>query len=317
MPVHTIPTAQLVLLTLLGVGLPAVELDCPLHPEEVPIAHAIVAAEGVDVEVSEPPSWLANRITQELAGLGIDAEAIELWGFRDREATQRTLTFAYDADGRTLAIHGNGPWLGNRALRALAGMPELRSIAIGHNVRPELGWDHPRYDGTGFAALIDSRLVAVAIGHGFNGDGLAQLAQIASLHRISVSHSRVRQEDLAVLHGRAGITELRLAEMGQLGASALAVFASLPDLTHLRFNEAYLTWDDGLEHLDPRAGQLEVIDLRMCVIDPDASTRLRTNHPDAEILTDTPETIAKRHFERTGGAKAPPAKGPTRLKIVR
>jgi ATP-binding protein involved in chromosome partitioning len=47
----------------------------------------------------------------------------------------------------------------------------------------------------------------------------------------------------------------------------------------------------------------------------------RPDSPAARAFRDAAEqlaaTIAQRHFERTGAAKAPPSKGPTRLKIVR
>jgi len=58
-----------------------------------------------------------------------------------------------------LALSGNGPWLRNESLRSLRAMSELRNIRWDHN---GFVGNHPEvdlYDGTGFDALAESKLL--------------------------------------------------------------------------------------------------------------------------------------------------------------
>ncbi len=282
-------------LTLAG-PLASEELAIPLHPDEAEVVRLIIESEGVPVQESTPRSWATKSTQERLAALGVDADGLEFWSFHDAKAKNRALIFAYRPDGRTLSISGNGPWLQNEVLRAMKAMPELRSIRLDHNVRPEKGWDYPPYSGQGFDGLIDSKLLEVKIGHGFNNLGAEALAKIPGLKSVAIGHSRMDAEGLAFFKGHAGITSLTVAEMGKIPASALAIYATLPNLTQASFKEAYVSYENGLDHLEPMAGQLKSIDLRMNVVSAADLEALKEAHPEAEVLTNTPEEIAKGHI---------------------
>jgi ATP-binding protein involved in chromosome partitioning len=86
---------------------------------------------------------------------------------------------------------------------------------------------------------------------------------------------------------------------GAGGGQKVADYAKAPLLAQVPIDVAVREWGDkGMPVVQARP-------------DSEVSQALRAA---AERLS---ETVALRHFERTGGMKAPPAKGPTRLKIVR
>jgi ATP-binding protein involved in chromosome partitioning len=86
---------------------------------------------------------------------------------------------------------------------------------------------------------------------------------------------------------------------GAGGGQKVADFAKAPLLAQVPIETDVREWgDQGMPIVQARP-------------DSEVSKALRQA---AETLA---ETVAKRHFERTGGDKAPPSKGPTRLKIVR
>jgi ATP-binding protein involved in chromosome partitioning len=86
---------------------------------------------------------------------------------------------------------------------------------------------------------------------------------------------------------------------GKGGGQKVADFAKAPLLAQVPIDVSVREWGDkGMPVVQARP-------------ESEAAQAFRTA---AEQLADT---VARRHFERTGGTKAPAAKGPTRLKIMR
>ncbi len=86
---------------------------------------------------------------------------------------------------------------------------------------------------------------------------------------------------------------------GAGGGQKVADLAKAPLLAQVPIDVEVREWGDkGMPVVQSRPGSQAACALR------DAAERIA-------------ETIARRHFERTGGDKAPPTRGPTRLKIVR
>lgn len=267
----------------------------PLHDHDAAVIRRALALSGAKLEAAEKPYYTFNGQSAQLEKLGIDRRSLGPYAVHKAGAVPEFFSLVHDDQGRVLAIGGNGPWLTNAVLRELAALPELRIIAMDHNVRPDLGWDHPDYDGAGFGDFADSKLAVVRIGHGFQDAGLVALASIPSLRELDVVHSRITEAGLVALRGNAGLTSLQVSEAGRFSPRALQVFASLPNLTQMGFGEAYLTYENGLDVLEPCAGRLERIDLRMCVIAPDDVAKFKADHPTAKLLMSTPEEMVKTH----------------------
>ncbi len=274
----------------------AADWECPLHPEEARVVKELLAREGREVVAAAKPPFSWNGDKKALADFGIDPATILNWAVQDATNPGTVLSVAHNKEGRALALSGNGPWLQNDTLRALAAMPELRSISIDHN-----GYlaNHPNaglYSGAGFDALAESRIARVRLTLGIANEGLVHVARLKNLRELRVFHSRVRADGLEPLRGHPGIRSFSLGEMGNIPAGALALIATLPNLTDLAFTEAFVAYAGGLEHLAPLAGRLKTIDLRMCLIAEGDLARLRAEHPGAEIKVSTPEEIAKGHI---------------------
>ena len=250
---------------------------------------------GAKLQAAEKPYYTFNGQSAQLEKLGIDRRSLGPYAVHKANAVPEFFSLVHDDQGRVLAIAGNGPWLTNAVLRELSALPELRIIAMDHNVRPDLGWDHPDYNGEGFSAFADSKLAVVRIGHGFQDVGLEALASIPSLRELDVMHSRITEAGLVALRGNSGLNSLKISEAGRFSPQALRVFASLPNLTQMGFGEAYVTYENGLDVLETCSGRLERIDLRMCVIAPDDVTKLEADQPAAKILMSTPEEMVKTH----------------------
>ena len=88
--------------------------------------------------------------------------------------------------------------LANEAYGWLAGLPELRSIRIDHNIPgPGSPLSHALYDGSGLAAFANSKLEEIKIGHAFDDQGMAALAKVKSLRIAQIGHSKATDAGVA------------------------------------------------------------------------------------------------------------------------
>jgi hypothetical protein len=291
-------------------NLDALAIDLPVHPDEGRVIEQIVATEQLDVQTAEMPGWAKGGLLKSLTGYGVETKTLQAGAITVKEKAGMFLGFVYDAKGRVLALSGNGPWLRNSSLRALRGMPELRILRIDHN--GFVGKD-PRiaeFDGSGFDALAESKLVEIKIGLSFNDRGMEQCAKIKSLQSFSVAHSQATAAGIEFFADHPRLTEFSIAEMAssRVTEQALGAIARIPRLTHVGFKECYVTYDGGFALLAPLKGQLEEIDLTMSVASPADLARLQGDHPQAKIVTIPPAEIVKRHkFIAANLAKQAPA----------
>lgn len=142
-------------------------LTPPVHPDEASILREIIRVEDHRVELAETPSWARGGIVNRLKEHGVETSGLKSWTVRGSEKPALFLSCLYNVDGRVLALSGNGPWLRDDSLRALAGMPELRLISIDHN-----GYlrNHPKsalYRGIGFDAqpYLDGKVICADFYH--------------------------------------------------------------------------------------------------------------------------------------------------------
>jgi hypothetical protein len=290
---------SLLSLTLLGLmlsrGSAADEINPPVHPDEAKILKEIVRVEEHSVQATDMPGWAKGSVVNRLKEHGVDTNGLKSWAVRGTENPGLFLSCVYGADGRVLALTGNGPWLRNDSLRALKGMPELRLISIDHNGFLRNHPKSPLYSGTGFDSLTKSKLIDVKLTLGINDDGLKALAGITGLKSLTVVHSQVTDDGLKHLEGHPSLESFTVAEMGKVSQKALASIAKMPKVSRIGFQEAFVTYNDGLVLLAPLKGRLKVLDLSMSVVNDDDLKRVQADHTDAKITILPPEEIVKRH----------------------
>lgn len=285
-------------------------LDLPLHPDEARVIEQIITTEQLDVQTAEMPGWAKGGLLKSLAKYGVETKPLQAGGIAVKEKPGMFLGFVYDANGRVLALSGNGPWLRNSSLRALQGLPELRIIRIDHNGFVGRDPRSDEFDGSGFDALADSKLLEIKIGLSFSDRGMEQCAKIQSLRSFSVAHSQATEAGIAYFAGHPHLTEFSIGEMAsnRVTPKALGAIAKIPHLTRVGFKECYVTYEGGFELLAPLKGQLVEIDLTMSVASQADLDKLRADHPQAKILTIPPAEIVKRHkFIAANLAKQAPA----------
>lgn len=290
---HRLIVSLLVLAPLLT----ARAVDLPLVPAEKAVIDQIGVTEGVNLAIASKPGFSARSTSESLVALGIAKEKIGSVTLHDSREERRAFTVTHDEAGHVLAITGNGPWLRNSTLRSFQALPELRILRMDHN--GFVGKD-PRiseFDGSGFDALADSKLVEIKIGLSFSDKGMEPCAKIKTLRSFTVAHSQVTEAGIAFFAGHPGLTEFSIGEMAspRVTEKALAAIAKIPHLTKVGFKECYVTYAGGFAHLAPLKGQLTEIDLSMSLASAEDLAKLQADFPQAKIITLTPEEIAKRH----------------------
>lgn len=279
----------------------AAEINPPVHPDEAAVIRGIVAVENYNTAtVVDMPGWLFDGIKRELAALGVETGSLKGWMIEVKKDPRGGGAFSclYNADGRVVALSGGGPWLRNESLRALKAMPELRSIQWDHN-----GFvpGHPEtdlYDGTGFDALANSKLIDIKIGLSFNDKGMEQCAKIKGLRSFATVHSQATEAGIAFFAGHPGLKHFMISLAGSpnLTEKALGAIAKIPNLTRVGLGECYVTYAGGFALLAPFKGKLTEINLDMCLATQVDLDKLQADHPQAKIITTPEAEIAKRHL---------------------
>jgi len=289
--------------------------DLPFADQENEVIQRLIEREQEEVVGKETkvPGNVSNMLSW-LEEPGIDLETLKAWHIHRSNSDRHGIILTYTLEGQIVAITGNGPWIQNDSLRDFVNLPELRIIVVGHNSRhhqePERGH---LYRGEGFDALSESKVAVVGLTSGINDDGLAAVKSLKNLRWFETFHTAITEEGLREhLANHPTIQSLRIGHMGKLPTSFLEVVATMPELKELRFQEAYVTYENGLDHLKPLAGQLKTIDLRGSLITEADLTRLKADHPEATIEFSTPEQVGKGHrgvANSLSGLELPPELG--------
>ncbi len=257
--------------------------ELPLHADDSKIIQQIAAAAGLDAE----PELNPKRGWPSLKGeLSVRLSAKE---------GKRVLLLGHDAAGRVTKLIGNGPLLTNQAFGLLTNLSELRSIRIDHNTpAPGSGGDIEQYDDSGLAALADSKLEEIKIGHAFDDDGMAALARVKSLRSATIGHSRATDAGIAHFAKHPNLEEFHIspqARPNRVTNKCLPALATVPKLKRLGLHETFVTYDGGLEHLKVLKGTLAFVSFKNGLVLPADVEKLKTDHPGLEVETSTPAEI--------------------------
>ena len=269
-----------VVLTAVRVGSAA---DLPLHPDDLQALLRIAEREKLDAppEVARP-GWPLQKGEHGVR-------------FTARENPRHMLLVVHDENGRVTSYRGNGPILSNASFADVAMLPELRAIRIDHNVPgPGSPIDVELYDGSGFAALADSKIEEVKIGHAFDDDGMAALAKVRSLRFAQIGHSRATDAGVAHFAGHPNLEEFHIspqARPNRVTNKSLPSLAKVPKLKRLGLHETFATYADGLEHLQTLKGTLAFVSFKAALVLPADVEKLKADHPDLDVETSTPAEI--------------------------
>ncbi len=257
--------------------------ELPLHADDSKIIQQIAAAAGLDAEPELNPKQGWPSLKGELSVRLASKEG------------KRVLLIGHDATGRVTKLIGNGPLLTNQAFGLLANLPELRSIRIDHNTpAPGSGGDVEQYDGSGLAALADSKLEEIKIGHAFDDDGMAALAKFKTLRSATIGHSRATDAGIAHFAKHPNLEEFHIspqARPNRVTNKCLPALATLPKLKRLGLHETFVTYDGGLEHLKGLKGTLAFTSFKNALVLPADVEKLKADHPGLEVETSTPAEI--------------------------
>ena len=114
---------------------------------------------------------------------------------------------------------------------------------------------------------------------------LRHIAEFPDLRSIAMSHTRITDEDIAVLAQHSGLKTIHFAGT-QLTDAAMQTFGTLPELELLDLHDTLVT-DDGLIHLQ-RLTNLFTINVRRTAVTLNGADRYRTlvahSLPDVEVL---------------------------------
>ena len=257
--------------------------DIPLHAIDRAVMEKLSAKDGLDAtpELDPKAGWPSLKGEKSIRFSATGGGKVLLVG--------------HDAQGRVTKLIGNGPLLANEAYGWLAALPELRSIRIDHNI-PAPGSSIPAqlYDGSGLAALADSKLEEIKIGHAFDDNGMAALAKVKSLRIATVGHSKATDAGVAHFAKHPNLEEFNISPQGRpnrITDKSLAVLATLPKLKRIGIHETFVTYDAGLKHLAPLKGRLESVSFKGSLVLPADVERLKADHPGLTVETSTPAEI--------------------------
>lgn len=257
------------------------------HPDDLAVLQKIARHEGFDTPpVTNPTGWPQWRGVQTIR-------------FSAAERPRHALTAGYDENGRVTHLVGNGPLLSNEAFGWIAALPELRVVRIDHNIpHPGSHVPHDRYDGSGIAALENSKLETVRLTGAFADVGMTHLARIRSLRSIDIFHTRVTDVGIRHLANHPLLEEVRCGPMGtsKITNKTLRTLATLPRIKRIGMDETFLTYAEGFEHLKPLRGRLESVSLKQSLVLPADIEKLKADHPGLEVTTSTPAEIAENRY---------------------
>lgn len=262
--------------------------DIEVLPGELAVLQQIADAEGLDGPViAQGGGWPAGG---------------DVWNARFRHPdSERRQFIGVIENGHIVAIRGNGPTLSNEVLPLLVGLPELREIRIDHNTPvPKSDVPKENYDGSGFVALKDGKLEEVKIGHAFDDNGMAALAQIPSLKSIDIGHSQVTDAGVAHFANHPTLESASFSPMGspKITDKTLEILATIPNIKRIGMVECYVTYDGGFIHLKPLSGQLEAMDLKLSLVLEADVEKLKADHPGIEVTTSSIDEVAKKPYRR-------------------
>jgi len=184
------------------------------------------------------------------------------------------------ASGRVTAVISNGAAFRDEEFVHFAAFPELRGLTLWHN--------SGGFTGIGLASLAKlQKLERLTLaGGGLNDAGLVEAAKLPRLRELRAWHSKITDAGVAAFRSHPTLESIKIGPNWEdaLTDKTLESLALCPRLKKFGIAETWLTWDGGLRHLTKLKGQLTDLDFGNCIIEPADVERLRKEMPETKIV---------------------------------
>jgi hypothetical protein len=192
------------------------------------------------------------------------------------------------SSGHVVEVTSNGANFRDEEFAHFAAFTELRALTLWHN---------SDFTGTGLAkiAKLPNLQRITLAGGSLNDAGMAEAAKIQTMRELRVWHAKFSDAGIAKLRGHPALESIKMGPSWEslLTDKTLEHLAECPKLTKLGIAETWLTWEGGLRHLVKRKGQIAEIELGNCIIAVAEVERLRRELPGTKISWGGPTAAAE------------------------
>lgn len=199
----------------------------------------------------------------------------------DPKGDKATASIIIDkASGRVSAVVSNGAGISDAEMASFGAFSELSNITLWHN-------SGNGFTGTGLAGVaklpkLDRLTLA---GGSFDDAGMAEAAKMPKLRELRAWHSKFTDAGIAAFRNHPTIESITIGPMWEkaLTDKTLESLSTCPKLKKFGIAETWLTWEGGLKHLTKLKGTLTDLDLGNCIIEPAEVERLKAEMPGTKI----------------------------------
>jgi hypothetical protein len=182
------------------------------------------------------------------------------------------------ASGHVVAVTANAANFSDDEISSFAAFSELNNLALFHN---------SGFTGTGLANLAKlKKLERVTLAGGSLDDaGMRELAKFPALRELRVFHSKFTDAGVAAFRENPTLEYIWIGPQwsSRQTDKSIAALATCPKLKKLAIDQTWLTWEGSLQALAARKTPVADIDFVNCIIEPADVEKLRQATPTAKI----------------------------------
>lgn len=182
------------------------------------------------------------------------------------------------ASGHVIAVTANGANFNDAEIASFAAFSELNNLALFHN---------SGFTGSGLASLANlKKLERITLAGGSLEDaGMRELAKFPALRELRVFHSKFTDAGVIAFQNNPTLEYIWIGPQwtSRQTDKSIAALATCPKLKKLAVDQTWLTWEGSLKALAARTTPLADIDFVNCIIEPADMEKLRQATPSAKI----------------------------------
>jgi hypothetical protein len=226
---------------------------------------------AIAARFTEPPKVKTDSAkTLELAVTGVR-------GSKTPDAGSASVTVD-KSSGHVIAVTANAANFSDAEISAFAAFSELNNLTLYHN---------SGFTGTGLANLAKlKKLERVTLAGGSLEDvGMRELAKFPALRELRVFHSKFTDAGVEAFRNHPTIEYIWIGPQwsSRQTDKSIAALATCPKLRKLAIDQTWLTWDGSLKDLAARKTPVAEIDFVNCIIEPADVEKLRQATPSSKI----------------------------------